>query len=469
MNYLKEIYKDLAAKNYFDTNVNIIVKSASKPHRRSFEEFICLDGNFKSFCKRYTVFKEKIQKDKSFGIACIYLFRDVCYDNEIDPTLYKSLAILIASAFIENAVFKVGNLQIKNRFTLATQTLFDVRESVGATNKKCNILLDLELKDGNTTSLEIAIESVLENYWMQLLEPVLLEDNPLLDSIMLYRIKIEKQITRSSGTIAHEVALRSTNITKTVKSEAALRNILNKLVIESTADFLKNIGCISDVANSRSDNTFLSNIRGGLVLNRAGFLKFEDQFGCIYLEEPISKYKTLKYIIQEVVTSKGVKVTFKIFIGNTLVQVLEDYTDNRFMLQVDYLALPDDKDPLDELGVELLAVECYRVVWAHYCSIVNDRVRVEVDSVIKDFDVDESYEEVSNENEYDRKLVYIAPYRRKLPKGAKRDQDRYDLALKFNIVLESDETVVTGFKSKRRILKSTPTGEDIVGIKHSEI
>lgn len=105
-----------------------------------------------------------------------------------------------------------------------------------------------------------------------------------------------------------------------------------------------------------------------------------------------------------------------------------------------------------------------------YASIVNN-----LEKSVKEADVN-SFEDTlsisgkikTNSANQLMRMVCVAPYRRKLAPDWKHSKDRYEEALKFNIILKEDETFVGSFIRSCRVSSKSQNEDSIRGIIFSQ-
>ena len=81
MKFIRHAFDKLKELNYFEDNVNIMLISVNKEHRREFEKFICCDWNYKMFLKNFLELKDKIKKDKSLAREILNMYKDLLYNS----------------------------------------------------------------------------------------------------------------------------------------------------------------------------------------------------------------------------------------------------------------------------------------------------------------------------------------------------------------------------------------------------
>ena len=79
----------------------------------------------------------------------------------------------------------------------------------------------------------------------------------------------------------------------------------------------------------------LININEDLIVNGKGFLPAEDRIGVFSYQD-----ENYNYVIQEIISSRGIKIIYSITSENNLCNIIEDYSTNDFILT--YLTLPTE-------------------------------------------------------------------------------------------------------------------------------
>lgn len=254
-----------------------------------------------------------------------------------------------------------------------------------------------------------------------------------------------------------------------IDDETLLNNFLIMFTI--SLDLKSNSGSCYNFVNSSiyTIDEYIESIPekmnlGGTSISRIGYLKKEASTG-IFNTEVIKDLDNVKiynediniaYNIKEIVSEDGIIIVYYINFLSFFILAVEDYITNKIYL---YQHFVDSANVINlEKNMQLIYKLAFTSVREYYITklLKNERnLTDKVEVYSKPIKSDKS-------GNFIVKKIMIAPYKRKLPKDSIRSNGKEKDALKFNIILNEDETFVNSFLRNQKYKNNKLTDTDLV-------
>lgn len=456
MKFIRHAFDKLKELNYFEDNVNIMLISGNKEHRREFEKFICCDGNYKRFLKNFLELKDKIKKDKSLAREILNMYKDLLYNsNETNMKLecMYYIAPMVTYLFMNSlGKLKIGNLVIDNNFTRCIEILFNEKYSMLETVNRMRKAIGVS-ETPKPTVKGVHMVNMID------IDLFYLQTYMYLYSFYLIQTKLYTS-HETMRTFENGIRNVHNSFIKTNSDVMELYQLMRDSRM-NTQQFCREYGYESMPTPlqllhcRRYYIEEMYELEEFKKLNRLGYLKQEFCTGTMLIEDDDKPYKfTFDYDIREVVNVDGIEIVYTMYSDDFVVTVVEDYTRGQIFANIIFYDFSTAHNTDETITMSLVVF--YMRLRDKYVEMVNTK-----DMVTKEITFDDVWNtehKQRNDEDYIRKPIFIAPYRRKLPKG-KVSEEKKQEALKFNIILGDNETFVNSFIRKQRYLKEN--GEDL--------
>ena len=435
MKLLKESFNILKENKYFENNYLLTFNLPNKKHRRQIESFICCVDNYKVFLNEYLRLLDLVKKNEDnfrWDIYKMYteifITRDKARDD-IENKCLNVMKVLLLSLITENDIIDIGFQKINCTLGKVITILKDQNCNEVNTMTKLGKIL-------KTTNSSIGIQLNL-NTVINLLEPVLLQS-------CFPELLLEKDLLE-------EYIIKLEHLTDVLTSDLIFNPHMFKLAtvycrtMEFRYDVTEEIMPIQRIGFLCEDKKFF----------KADFNLLKKYSSQKYYEALNDRKAKLNIEVEELITKEGLITSYCGYNDDFIISIIEDNINQRILGNMIFIdgAMKTNTDET----ITGLMVMYYKLMRIAYCIQLQDINNLT--NKIKTKSLKQTTNKSKDKTEgYHYETIQIQPYIRKLPAGSTASEHSIQEAKRFNFVLKSNETFVSGFPRDQRY-KDTPIQE----------
>lgn len=436
MKLLKESFNLLKKYNYFESNYLLTFNLPNKKHRRKVESFICCADNYKMYLKAYLNLLDLVIKNEdNFRWDLYNMYRELTTVRDrarelIDTRCINMMRVLLLSLLSNGRVLDIGLKRIDCTLGDVISILNDQSCNEVQTMKKISKILKT-----STSSMEfrLTLDCVIN-----LLEPVLVQ-------ACFPELLLEKDILS-------EYAERISHLVDVFNEDLKTNSHMFKLA----TFYCRHDEFKYDLINEREP------------LNRRGFLKEEKRnikVGTQFLkvfrnginpDAMIDRRAHLDLTLTELIMKDGLVTTYQAVNDDFIVYIIEDNINERIygnLVFIDGILKTNTEESVS--GMLAMYYTVMRYSYGELLSNVDNLTnKIKTKYIRKEKSLDKN-----SENNYHYETIQIQPYIRKLPVGSVASEHSVKEAKRFNLVLKSDETFVSGFPREQRYKNTYEDGK----------